>query len=221
MLLAGADWTGQDALRTTVLNDKINTRECDSHTHIRCLHPTPTPTWSCGTVMAFRAVSQSLRISWSCFSGLIKSGSANTHALNVKNIFSRVRNLTNTTTFMWSRNFSLVTQCRPSGKVLPAPQALLQRNPPVYLLPSPLSQLVTPQQVRCLVKMSKNKGKRKTVKAVAKRFHRTGSGKLKYWPPGKVHNMLAKSKKKRRQLRKPRYATKTQLKTLNKMLAGW
>ena len=65
------------------------------------------------------------------------------------------------------------------------------------------------------------RGKPKTVKAVAKRFMRTGSGKLKYWPAGKHHNMLAKSCKRRRQLRKARYANKTQLKTLNKMLSGW
>ncbi len=64
-------------------------------------------------------------------------------------------------------------------------------------------------------------GKRKSVKSVAKRFIRTGSGKLKYWPAGKTHNMLAKSLKRRKQLRKPRYASKTQLKTLNKMISGW
>lgn len=74
--------------------------------------------------------------------------------------------------------------------------------------------------VRTVTKYSKL-GKRKTVKSVAKRFIRTGSGKLKYWPAGKVHNMLAKSRKKRLQLRKARYATKTQLKTLNKMISGW
>lgn len=65
------------------------------------------------------------------------------------------------------------------------------------------------------------RGKLKTCKAVAKRFLRTGSGKLKYWPAGKVHNMLAKSRKRRRQLRKPRYVDKTRLKILNKMLSGW
>lgn len=76
-------------------------------------------------------------------------------------------------------------------------------------------------QVRTVTRCSKNKGKRKTVKAVAKRFIRTGSGKLKYWPAGKVHNMLAKSRKKRLHLRKARYVNKTQLKTLNKMITGW
>ena len=75
-------------------------------------------------------------------------------------------------------------------------------------------------QTRNIVIFSKL-GKRKTCKAVAKRFRRTGSGKLKYWPAGKTHNMLAKSNKKRRQLRKARYVNKTQLKMLNKMISGW
>jgi len=75
-------------------------------------------------------------------------------------------------------------------------------------------------QTRNIVIFSKL-GKRKTCKAVAKRFRRTGSGKLKYWPAGKTHNMLAKSNKARRQLRKARYVNKTQLKTLNKMISGW
>lgn len=75
-------------------------------------------------------------------------------------------------------------------------------------------------QVRTVTKYSKL-GKWKTVKAVAKRFIRTGSGKLKYWPAGKHHNMLAKSRKRSRQLRKARYVNKTQLKTLNKMISGW
>ena len=75
-------------------------------------------------------------------------------------------------------------------------------------------------QTRSVVIFSKL-GKRKTCKAVAKRFRRTGSGKLKFWPAGKTHNMLAKSNKARRQLRKARYVNKTQLKTLNKMISGW
>lgn len=85
-------------------------------------------------------------------------------------------------------------------------------------------QLQTPQvkvQVRGMVNFSKRRGKKKSVKAVAKRFHRTGSGKLKYWPAGKVHNMLSKSRNHRRRLCKPRYASKIQLKTLNKMISGW
>ena len=65
------------------------------------------------------------------------------------------------------------------------------------------------------------KGKRKTCKAVAKRFIRTGKGKLKRWRCGYHHNQTKKSGRRKRFLRKPTYASKTQLKTLNKMLNGW
>ena len=75
-------------------------------------------------------------------------------------------------------------------------------------------------QTRSIVRFSK-KGKKKTVKAVAKRFMRTGSGALKYWRPGKNHKMMAKSCKASRQMRKHRYVNKTQLKILNKMISGW
>ena len=130
-----------------------------------------------------------------------------------RSFYGHVRNITSVA--LGGQNRSL-TRCR----IFQSPSFLLQKFSPIYpLSPSPF--ILHPQQCRGLVKVSKKKGKRKTVKAVAKRFHRTGSGKLKYWPAGKVHNMLSKSKRKRRQLRKPRYASKTQLKTLNKMLAGW
>ena len=65
------------------------------------------------------------------------------------------------------------------------------------------------------------KGKRKTCKAVAKRFVRTGKGKLKRWRCGKHHNQTKKTNRRKRFLRKPTYASKTQLKKLNKMLNGW
>ncbi|XP_031575381.1 50S ribosomal protein L35, chloroplastic-like [Actinia tenebrosa] len=68
--------------------------------------------------------------------------------------------------------------------------------------------------------MSK-RGKRKTCKAVAKRVHRTGKGKLKRWRAGKNHGMIRKSNKRRKQLKKPTYCNKQQLKLLNKMLNGW
>ena len=79
--------------------------------------------------------------------------------------------------------------------------------------------LLPVMQARTVVKHSKL-GKMKTVKAVAKRFRRTGSGKLKFWPPGNVHNLLSKSHSRKRRIRKARYANKTQSKTLNKMLIG-
>ena len=84
------------------------------------------------------------------------------------------------------------------------------------VLPLPSSPMLVP--ARTLVRHSK-KGKRKTVKAVAKRFIRTGSGKLKYWPKGYRHNNLHKSSGAKGRLKKPRYANNTQLKVLNKMLA--
>lgn len=73
--------------------------------------------------------------------------------------------------------------------------------------------------VRTLVKSSKL-GKMKTVKAVAKRFRVTGSGKFKFWPPGNVHNLMSKSHDQKCRVRKPRYANKTQTKMLRKMLSG-
>ena len=165
-----------------------------------------------------RATSLSWRLSWRNLFGLVKSETAN---LN-RNLHGHIRNITTSATMLgrhkcppisisWNSN----TNSYPG--IFHCPSLFLHRCLPVYPLPSILHL----QPARNIVKVSKNKGKRKTVKAVAKRFHRTGSGKLKYWPPGKVHNMLAKSNKKRRQLRKAKYVTKTQLKTLNKMLAGW
>lgn len=73
---------------------------------------------------------------------------------------------------------------------------------------------------RCINTKSKL-GKRKTCKAVAKRFLRTGKGKLKRWRVGKNHKMMHKGPKRSRHLRKPTYVNKQQLKLLNKMLNGW
>lgn len=85
------------------------------------------------------------------------------------------------------------------------------------LLCQPLANLVFQRGITMVSK----KGKRKTCKAVAKRFIRTGKGKLKRWRCGKHHNQTKKSSRRKRFLRKPTYASKTQLKTLNKMLNGW
>ena len=69
---------------------------------------------------------------------------------------------------------------------------------------------------------SRNKfGKPKTVKAVARRFFRTGKGQLKYWPPGKNHFMMRKGPRKSRKLRQSRFCNKQQLKLLNKMLGRY
>ena len=73
---------------------------------------------------------------------------------------------------------------------------------------------------RGITKFSK-KGKRKTCKAVINRFRRTGSGRWKYWRPGKKRKMLCKSKKLRRKLRKAIFVTKSQQKMLDQMVNGW
>ena len=73
---------------------------------------------------------------------------------------------------------------------------------------------------RC-INMKSKLGKRKTCKAVAARFIRTGKGKLKRWRAGKNHKMMHKGPKRSMHLRKPTYCNKQQLKLLNKMLNGW
>ena len=159
-----------------------------------------------------RALSLSWGIGWSCLSGGFRSRSP-----TINNFSSQMRNIAYATL---RRAHQYPPALRIDCWMSSNSQFLLQRCLPVRPLPlSPFMLYL--QQCRGIVRVSRNKGKLKTVKAVAKRFHRTGSGKLKYWPAGKVHNMLAKSNKRSRQLRKPRYATKMQLKTLNKMLSGW
>jgi large subunit ribosomal protein L35 len=160
----------------------------------------------------------------SCLLGRVKLETAN---LN-KSIRIPVRNINISAAQALGRHRCLPVSWNPSptinsySRIFHCPSLLLPRCLPINPLPlSPVPCVLHLQPARSIVKVSKRKGKRKTVKAVAKRFYRTGSGKLKYWPAGKVHNMLSKSNKRRRQLRKARYATKTQMKTLNKMLAGW
>ena len=95
--------------------------------------------------------------------------------------------------------------------------SLLRLTNTIKLVPSSVALFVP---TRC-ININSKLGKRKTCKAVAKRFLRTGKGKLKRWKSGKNHRMMCKRKKRRRQLRKPTYVNKQQLKLLNKMLNGW
>ncbi|RDD40536.1 50S ribosomal protein L35 [Trichoplax sp. H2] len=73
------------------------------------------------------------------------------------------------------------------------------------------------QPNRSIVVYSK-KGKRKTVKAVVKRFKMLGSGKIKRWKCGRRHLALSKSKKNRRHLRKPTFCSNKQAKLLKQMV---
>ncbi len=47
-------------------------------------------------------------------------------------------------------------------------------------------------------------GKMKTKKAVAKRFKRTGSGKLTYTSPGQNHASMTKDNSRQRRLQRPK-----------------
>ena len=80
-----------------------------------------------------------------------------------------------------------------------------------------LTNMLANQQNRSIVIYSKKK-KRKTVKAVVKRFKMLGSGKIKRWKCGRRHLALSKSKKTRRHLRKPTFCTSKQAKLLKKMV---
>ena len=74
---------------------------------------------------------------------------------------------------------------------------------------------------RTLTYYSRRKGKRKTVKAVVRRFRRTGSGKWKRWQAGKNHFNSKKTSKRRSRLRRYVICNKQQTKLLNKMVNGW
>ena len=116
-----------------------------------------------------------------------------------------------------SSTFYSTRRSRPLASCIQAPYPALRHT--LFSMQPPTCVALSLVPVRTVVKHSKL-GKMKTVKAVAKRFRRTGSGKLKYWPPGNVHNLLSKSHGFKCRVRKPRYVNKTQLKTLNKMLNG-
>lgn len=82
-----------------------------------------------------------------------------------------------------------------------------------------LTPTLTP--VRTLVYYSRRQGKRKTVKAVVRRFRRTGSGKWKRWQAGRTHHMSKKSSKRKARLRRYVICNKQQTKLLNEMVNGW
>lgn len=115
----------------------------------------------------------------------------------------------------FSNNLFSTRYCEPRTPALCTALRYMYKSPPAGSVGLPGHVM----PVRTVVKHSKL-GKMKTVKAVAKRFRRTGSGKLKFWPPGNVHNLLSKSQSRKGRIRRARYVNKTQLKTLNKMLIG-
>ena len=61
-------------------------------------------------------------------------------------------------------------------------------------------------------------GKMKTKKAVAKRFKRTGSGKLMYTSPGQNHASMTKDNKRQRRLQKPKQLEGEDLKDIEQLM---
>jgi ribosomal protein L35 len=57
-------------------------------------------------------------------------------------------------------------------------------------------------------------------KAAASRFKIVGNGKIKFWSAGRVHNSSAKSRKRHRLLRKPKYLTGARRRKIFRMLLG-
>ena len=60
--------------------------------------------------------------------------------------------------------------------------------------------------------------KLKTNRAVAKRFTKTGTGKIERFKCGKAHILTKKTQKMKRRLRKPALVDATLLKTTRRML---
>lgn len=60
--------------------------------------------------------------------------------------------------------------------------------------------------------------KLKTKKAAAARFKVLGTGTVKFWHAGRVHNSQAKSNKQRRQLKRAKYAKGSLLRLLKKCM---
>ena len=80
----------------------------------------------------------------------------------------------------------------------------------------PLYSLRTPR--RTLVICSKRKGKKKSVKAVLKRFKITGTGKVKFWRSGRNRRQMRKNVRARKAIKRPAYCNKQQAKLIKKMM---
>ncbi len=60
----------------------------------------------------------------------------------------------------------------------------------------------------------------KTKRSAAKRFKVTGSGKIMFRKPGKSHILTKKSRKRKRNLRKPGILSDAMMKQIKRMLPG-
>lgn len=62
--------------------------------------------------------------------------------------------------------------------------------------------------------------KMKTNKSAAKRFKRTGNGKIKRWKANKSHILTKKRSKRKRKLRKPDTVSTADKQRIERLLAG-
>uniref|UniRef100_A0A8D0DTF7 Large ribosomal subunit protein bL35m n=1 Tax=Salvator merianae TaxID=96440 RepID=A0A8D0DTF7_SALMN len=94
---------------------------------------------------------------------------------------------------------------------------------PVSILNSVMPQLhsILHQQVRTLIKFSLRKGKKKTVKAVVKRFLRLHCGLWLRRKAGYKKKLWKKSASRKKRLREHVFCNKTQSKLLNKMTSAF
>ncbi|XP_061445298.1 large ribosomal subunit protein bL35m isoform X2 [Rhineura floridana] len=86
---------------------------------------------------------------------------------------------------------------------------------------TPLLQSILHQQVRTLIKFSLRKGKKKTVKAVVKRFLRLHSGLWLRRRAGYKKKLWKKSPRRKKRLREHVFCNKTQSKLLDKMTSSF
>uniref|UniRef100_A0A8D2LND0 Large ribosomal subunit protein bL35m n=1 Tax=Varanus komodoensis TaxID=61221 RepID=A0A8D2LND0_VARKO len=86
---------------------------------------------------------------------------------------------------------------------------------------TPLLQSIFHQQVRCRIQYSLRKGKRKTVKAVVKRFLRLHCGLWLRRRAGYKKKLWKKNPRRRKRLREQVFCNKTQSKLLDKMTTSF
>lgn len=170
--------------------------------------------FSCSILPSFRTISSSVKT---------KALVVNKNVVTLPVLKAHVRR---TSTYKFQASVSQITTCEMTfhSKQLTRVQSLYKFGSLTDFVKrtdrSLGSKRITSMTARYINTKSKL-GKRKSCKAVTKRFIRTGKGKLKRWRAGKNHKMMNKGPKRSMRLRKPTYANKQQLKLLNKMLSGW
>ncbi|EDV54205.1 39S ribosomal protein L35, mitochondrial [Drosophila erecta] len=114
---------------------------------------------------------------------------------------------------------TLMTLCRPS--LLPAPCLASPAHHQLLQLPGVLTATGSPSNTRNVTKFSLVKGKRKTVKAVLKRFKRLDWGAWIRTHSGRQKKLFKKSAALRRRLKQHVFTNATQSWLLDKMVTNY